>query len=195
MNSKIKSYSALAMAASAVIPMACKKNEVNDPNITDKTIYKSIVAVQATPLSNFIAVDSIDVDGNGLFDMGFVIGVNLNDSSATAYCVNPRNLSQVLTDGSNVLKIVAEETSIDSNSTTWQNLGLIHQKNLASSTNIGIGGQGDKFIAFRFRSSDTSSDIYNGWMKVNLSADLKIFIVKELAYPNTPNTAIKAGAK
>ncbi len=77
MNKKIRNYSALALAAVAVIPAACKKSDgiiddtTDDPNIKDTTLSKVFTGV-GTPAA-FTLEDSIDVDNNGTFDFDIYV--------------------------------------------------------------------------------------------------------------------------
>jgi hypothetical protein len=48
MHAKIKSYSALALASAAVLPLGCSKDK-NDADIVDLAINKTITAVAVSP--------------------------------------------------------------------------------------------------------------------------------------------------
>lgn len=62
---------------------------------------------------------------------------------------------------------------------------------VGDSYNSNFRDAGDKYIGFRLRSG---AAFKYGWMKVSLSGTSSMtFVIKELAYQNTPNTAIKAG--
>ncbi|MHB1279599.1 MAG: T9SS type A sorting domain-containing protein [Bacteroidia bacterium] len=62
---------------------------------------------------------------------------------------------------------------------------------IGDSYNSNFRDAGDKYIGFRMRSGTAYK---YGWMKVNLSGTGSMtFVIKELAYQNTENTAIKAG--
>jgi hypothetical protein len=196
MNAKIKTYSALAMASAAAIPMACKK-ESNDPNIIDKVINKKIIAVDNSP-STFLGFDSIDLDGNGIFDVAFVSLVAKNDSSAMVYCGELNNLFAVLNESTSsyyslpLAKGVTLDTfNFDANQ--FVPISVFHRKNLLTPINKGIAGQGDKYIGFVFEG--TVSNYHAGWMKINLSADFKTLTIKEYAYRKDPVLSIEIGAK
>lgn len=194
MNSKIKCYATLAATTAITLPLACKK-EANDPNIADFSINKKFNAVEGS--SAFVKIDSLDFDNNGTYDLSIVLFVKKNDSVANNYLIHLHNNSQLLMGDPYMVKPLNPDDNIDSLSTNWQFGVFLQRKNLAISLNSGIGGQGDKLLGFRFRDEPISPpvNIYYGWMRVNLSADLKTLTIKDYAYQKTPNTAIKAGAK
>lgn len=80
MNKKIKQYSALAIAAAAVLPMACKKDKndnnssIDDPNITVRSLNLTITdndphKRQSSSLHTSAEYSFIDFDNNGIIDM------------------------------------------------------------------------------------------------------------------------------
>ncbi|HNF49941.1 MAG TPA: hypothetical protein PKO18_08215 [Chitinophagales bacterium] len=194
MKKNIKMYSALALGASAILPVACKKDN-NDPNIIDKNIGLSL-SIGASPS---LKIDSIDIDGNGRTDMAFLIGTEDHDSTMISYLTSMNSNSAFIVNANYTVMTIEEGNQQDAITTSSSNLGsvaLFHSKNLGSSTNIGIGGQGDKYIVFAVRDAVAApDDIHTGWMKVNLSSDLKTLTIKDLAYQKNPGVGIKVGAK
>ncbi len=194
MKKNIKMYSALALGATAILPVACKKDK-NDPNIIDKTIGLNL-SIGASPS---FQVDSLDIDGNGLSDLGFALITQKHDSTMVAYMASLNENSAFKVNSNYTLMIFDEGSQLDAISTSSSNIGeigIFHNKNLGTSTNIGIGGQGDKYIAFALRDAIAApDDLHTGWMKVNLSSDLKTLTIKELAYQKNPGVGIKVGAK
>ena len=81
---KIAQYSAIALAASAILPMACKKEtkEADDPNIIHRDLNKTLT------LSSTTKIDSIDVNLDGINELVF-IGVSIGSSDITYLLANP----------------------------------------------------------------------------------------------------------
>jgi hypothetical protein len=197
MNKKIKQYSALALAAATVIPMACKKEEKNDANIEDKSINKIITAVGTA--TEYEKEDSIDIDGDGQFDFEFVVGGEIYDGTTYGFsgASGKKSGDDILaldqTFGPYTVPVAIAKNSgdkLNSTSTNWENFAYFGYK--YGSQEIGFAGDGDKLLGFRFKSGVNT---HYGWMKVNLAADYKTLTIKELAYHKTPNTEIEAGAK
>lgn len=196
MNNKIKSYSALAMASAITVPLACKK-ESNDPNIIDKVINKKIIAVE-TSGSSFLGIDSIDLDNNGIFDIAFAVIVGKNDSTAATYSVGINDNALFLNESGGYFSNLPLNTgttldTFNFSANQFEDISIFHQKDVSISLNKGIGGKGDKYTGIVLRSS--GSNFHAGWMKVNLSADLRTFTIKEYAYQKEPVVSIKIGQK
>ena len=192
-SKKIAQYSAIALAAATVLPMACKKEatEADDPNIVHRDLNKTIFIASSTNV-----VDTIDIDLDGIFDVGFAIYSSATSivsivaglhNSTGIYCdTATAGGSTKFVNGANA-GFTAE--SIYSSS-KWKNIGAIDIQN--STKTGGLSGQGDKYISFAHR---TGLKLFNGWLKLNLSTDRKTIVLKDLAYSVLPATPIKTGAK
>lgn len=194
-NNIIAKYSRLAIAASAVLPLACKvENETDDPNITFRTL-DSTVSPTVLDVNVF---KYIDIDNNGTIDAkiyawqsniytdkfrGTILGEF--DTSGFDVLTNPSGVASLKT-----LKTFNKGELIDSLQTTWQYYGYASMKKTTDS--IGFDGQGDKLVGFRFMNG---ANKHYGWAKISVTNDGKNLTLKELAFDIRPNTPIKAGAK
>jgi len=188
----------LALAASAVIPMACKEDktepddpeiDVISPNFTTTTTgpyeYRdSIFRIGTTDVEVFCSVGSyygdkiayVEFDGYSRFQ---------NDNDVT------------LNGGSwDFLRIANSGTTVDTAYINWNENNdegyLFVNDLLPTPASSGINGQGDKFVAFR---SGSALSFKYGWMKVNVSTDGNTLTIKEIALSNVNNKVIKVGAK
>lgn len=196
MNKKIKQYSALAIASAAVIPMACKKDS-NNADIDDKVLNK-LISTTGTA-SAYFGSDSIDVNGDGVFDLEFNIGggTYYTTAYANSYVEGLRSGNEVVTNNitfnSYTYTMITPKNSgekIGPSSATWNYFGYLGAKYGSETT--GNAGAGDKFYGFRFKAG---ANTHYGWIKINVASDFKSMTVKELAYHKTPNTEIEVGAK
>jgi hypothetical protein len=196
MNKKIKHYSALALATATVIPMACKKDS-NSADIEDKIINKVIGTMGDD--SAFYGEDSIDVNGDGQFDFGFIAkGGNYYGPYAESYGfgINVGNdfvtNEQTFGMGGDIYLVTPKNSGdkISSASSLWTYYGFLGFKQ--GPYEFGSAGSGDKSYGFRFK---VGANTHYGWIKVNLADDYKSLTVKEYAYHKTPNTEIAVGAK
>ena len=194
---KIAGYSAMALAAAAVLPISCKKDKAisDDPEIDVITPNLSLTAPSGaidsstTLLGNEIDlivgkyysddVVYIDFDGNSYFQKDNDVTVN-----GTTW---------------DFLTILNEGATIDTASAAWldgsdndDGYFFVKDNVPAPGASHGINGQGDKFVAFR---QGSGSSFKYGWMKVNVSSDGKTFVLKEMAMSNVFNKVIKVGAK
>lgn len=193
----VKRILAILIMIIAVLPIACKKDS-NDLNIDDRAINKTSVATASG--DNFVGIDSIDIDADGLIDMIFQHGVSASDSIELLVFQfrNANVLSEnidILGDTVPTTKLLSLGTSIDASSTIWQQTAYSSyiSKSIGHLADFGIHGKGDQFLAFQLKRS-VGNYLY-GWMKVNLSNDSKTLIIKELAVQKVINKAIKIGEK
>lgn len=171
----------------------CKKNDTNDPNIEDKIINKTFTTNGNA--ARYGADDSIDVNGDGTYDIKFLFGgvSNADTSFYGGACLKGQVVSNTQNLGGNPLILttsISNGTSVSSASATWNDFGFLGATLISSK--IGFAGDGDNLIGFRFNPGD---GYHYGWMKLNISSDYKILLVKELAYHKTVNTEIQAGAR
>jgi hypothetical protein len=147
--------------------------------------------------ASFLGVDSLDINNDGRFDMGFVIQANTNDSTALSYAIGLQKNAQFLINNVNYINTQLNYgTIISSASAAWNYTCMLHRKDVLAAINMGLGGEGDKFIGFRINDTDAiPAKRYYGWMRINMDANLKTFTIKELAYHKLPDTPIRAGYK
>lgn len=195
-KNKLNRIYVILLVLIAALPMACKKETPNDPNIDDRTINKTIVATASG--SNFVIKDSLDFDLDGAVDLQLI---GIIDDSVQAFIISAHGgslLTEQITILGSFISTNAQLSSgvvLDASSLSWTSssyasynstrVGLVGQ--------FGIHGKGDQFIGFRL--NKTAGNYLYGWIKVNLSDDSKTLIIKELAVQKVINKAIKVGEK
>ncbi len=197
---KIKQYSMLALAASAVIPMACKedKTEPDDPEID--VISPNFTTTTAGPYESRDSIFSIGGTNVELFSsVGLYYGDKIAyldlDGDAKFQKANYVDLNASEWD---MLRILPSGSTIDTSNAAWidpysNDDGYLFVNDLLPTpVSSGINGQGDKFVAFR---TGSASSFKYGWMKVNVSTDGNTLTIKEIALSNVNNKVIKVGAK
>ena len=192
---KIMQYSALALSASAVLPLACKQEETepDDPNINvttpNLTITRSTTNIDTSV--NFLTGEfELYVTDNAYLKSVFVdVDYDTYFQNGIYTSVNGNNLEFVPT--------LNKGTLIDTSASVWNDNnddGYLHvfDKDPSPGAGSGIAGQGDKYIAFRVGGSGSFK---YGWMKVNIPSDINSVTIKEVGMSNLLNTPIKVGAK
>lgn len=191
---KIARYSALALTAAAVLPMACKKDAENDdPNIVHRDLNVSIISTTPTPS----VIDSIDINLDGVYDLGVAVYSSATGTAAIAAGLHNRlsiYCDTAIATGS-IRFIFGADAGFTAPSPytlplNWKPVGVLDIQG-ATKTG-GIGGKGDKYFSFVLKNG---LKIFHGWTKVNISTDRKTLVVKDVAYSVLPDTPIKTGAK
>lgn len=199
--------SIVAFALVSVMLSGCKKEEDKaDPNIIFKT-YNSVTltnsTTESTPSQNF----TFDVDGDGVNDLRIdasfqnvggdttVTQLDLKRANSTDNKVISESFQ--FPDGgplADALKILPNGTKINttSNFTSDGFVVLTAKKGAAVIGSFGFTDGQDKLVGISFK---IGSDTHYGWLKVNVSADLKTMKVVEGAYNKTANAEIAAGDK
>lgn len=197
MNKKLKNYAVLAASTIAILPSACKEEDINDVNIEDKTVNLTFTATG--PSDEYSIEDSVDINNDGLFDFEvYTGGATYYDTFyGGAALIGKTTDNQLLTndlvvDGDTSAFLTPKNSGdkINAASSNWLYYGYAGYT--YGTDKKGIAGAGDKFIGFKFGLSDGP---HYGWMKINLSTDYKTFKIIELAYHKTANTEIAVGAK
>lgn len=167
---------------------SCKKEttETDDPNIIYKASPKTITIVPS-----FSAFDTLDINGDGLGEMGISINNMGGDTGTVMFTTYTQFSSFVLEDivPFPVVKSLAKDEAIPLSSSAYMASGYLTFK--ASGFRKGLIS-GDGYVGFRF----TTGSAYNyAWMRVGLNSSLTELTIYEYAYNAIPGTAIKAGAK
>jgi type IX secretion system substrate protein len=188
LQSKLKSYSALAGAVAAT------------GAVNAQIVYTDVTpdAVANTPLTGL----NIDLDNGGVVD--FIIGLN----SGTSYGFPYNFVATLPQDAANA---IAEDGTIATTPPTSLNAALnlsdpidatipwstATQQVAAivwpSSTSFNAGnwiGATDKYFGFKFL---IGTNTHYGWARCDVSTDGATVTLKDYAYDATPNTAIPAG--
>jgi len=218
-KTKIAQYSVLALAASAVLPVACNKDD--DDKVTDDPLITYVKIDSVLTQTDLDAqVEYIDLNNDGIDDFRMYTDVDSNSSKVKVYSgvyadntTRAAILSKKITgdfflDGStsdkyfNLAKnsgdVVNASQSIWFNGKVSSEVGgftqIFTKAGVTVSDQAGdFAGKGDKFIGVRFK--DGASANHYGWLKVNLSANGRVLRVVDGAYHVTPDAEIKVGAK
>jgi hypothetical protein len=173
---------------------ACKKEEVNNPDIEDVILDFSIETTD--PIGN--AAKDLFIDGEALQDFTFVI-VHPDDNpnqhliQVDVYDSKYELLTnwepgivytsiRTIQKGSNIQPILSE----------WKSGSFVLYISLTVGVTAGFTDIGDQYIAFRKKNS--AGGYFYGWMLVNIENGEKITI-KEYALHKIADTPIKAGEK
>lgn len=185
-----KFMAAIVLLSLSII--ACKEEEVDDPNITYVKINKSITS----PLNRNAVSDTIDVNADGVDDFRmFAVSTAAADTSLT-YLYGSNALfyidsTQTYSDtykAKNLFK--GEQPELMSTKTQWYFYAFTGAKTVPSSR--GYAGVGDVFIPFMFL---VGVNKHYGWMSIKVSSDYRTFKIIDAAFHLTPDTPIKMGAK
>ncbi len=189
------------LMAACLLAFACKKEDNNDPTITDRVVNKTITPIPVGP--NFMISDYLDVDNDGKIDINFF--GQITDSTKTLTLKTDNDSTLILSGytpyasypGGIVptTKDVAINTLVDVSSSYWiavSYTALVSTKK-TKEINTGFHGAGDKYVALKLL-KPSGQDFY-AWMLINVSEDFKTILVKEVAANTTPNEGIKIGEK
>jgi hypothetical protein len=211
LNKKMARYTLLSGAAITLLASCSKdddpETETNDPNIDETDLTPDL---SLTPAMNAGAMDSIDLNGDGIYDMA-VGAYNYNYTyggvtSAVNYgYITGMNGAEVLTeeeivnfdgyiDTVEVVSALGEGNTIGASQVTWFDEAYLGASGTYNGSPISFGkflGQ-DKFVGLKFPVSGNS---HYAWVRLSMSADGSNVMIKEYAYHVTPNTAIVAGDK
>lgn len=197
----MKTTKIITLIAMVVLAVSCKKEkETDNPNINHRTID---IELKSNSYILSSLNQNIDINDDGVQDFRIDLYLNRisNDEfnySAAINSVQTGNelLSQVV-NTYHYLKALTVNQSIDSGSGIWYNFtnAFVFLKSpIYPNTDIefGFAGKGDVLIGFRFM---IGTELHYGWMKINVTADYKSIVVKEVAYEIRPNVEVKAGEK
>ena len=74
----------------------------------------------------------------------------------------------------------------------WNQYSVLDVNVVSPSLIKGAAGKGDKYVSFVFKNGLKP---FYGWLRVNVSADHKTVLIKDLAYSVLPETLVKTGSK
>lgn len=212
MNKKITQYSALAIAAAAMLPLSCKKdktddNGTDDPNITVRTLNLNVSDPDPTKRLSSPAdeLSYIDIDNNGVNDFAAAVyyykydanNIDLYSAIIDVSEDSTNKISSYLVLG-DIPMARAKTTSqtIDSSTPAYYvgYTALYEKEDGTVKYNFQneFKGKGDKYVGVKFK---IGSDFHYGWMKINLSSDGKTLKIIDVAYDTRANTPITVGAR
>jgi len=217
MNKKIKQYSAIALAAAAVIPMSCKKEsdkkttpiDLDDPNITVRSLnltLKDNDPTKRVSSPNEDVQELLDIDNNGTPDFTAVMYYFKN--GADNFTLYSAFVGKDVAHENKISAyyIVSDDIPMANSLTTSEKMQSSTPSYYAAYTSLyekddgdviydfqsEFKGKGDKFVGVKFK---IGTDFHYGWMKINLSSDARTLVISEVAYDTRANTPITIGAR
>lgn len=178
--------------------ISCSKETTNNtttdnPNINHRVINKTL----STALDSTREMLEIDIDDNDTSDYAIQLELRSQYKSVSIVCIPLSNytLSTAAdSESPNVITMLTNNTLINASTTNWNQLSVyaLYRTDITPTVNLGYAGTGDILTGVQFA---INGKMHFGWILVNVSANMKTVIVKEVAYDIRPNTAIKAGEK
>lgn len=174
--------------------IACKKEQVNNPDIDEVKLNISAESTDATSFSY------LDVSLENEISMSFQFFIFHPDTEKNQHTIELRILNSnieflIEPTGLLVINKIEKNTEIKPSSNSWHiNNGrflFMYYYNL-DGTKYGFSDIGDQYIAFRKK--NTTGGYNYGWMLVNIERGEKITL-KEYALHKIADTPIKAGEK
>lgn len=194
-------YSAMALAASAVLPMGCKTEDTvtDDPTIDvfDVNISLSNAAL-LSDRDTTVVIPTFNTEVTMDFDYySYEEGVAIGFYRAADKMNLQNNQSRLIngTTNNKLLVTYGAGSTVDTSTAKWDdgsNYGYLffNDKTPAPGASFGINGQGDKYFFFR---KGTAPSFFYGWVKVNVPTDGKTVTVKQIGVRNVANKPLKSG--
>ena len=150
----------------------------------------------------------LDINNDGINDVDITYGSRGQGSfcgnlKSVWITIAPLNQNETGNNNSNQVAVVQPDTVIDNAAFVWNDTSpqsLASKTTLCSahgsdyhktSTYYGLWrGAVDKYIALRLH---TATDIYYGWVRLDVVSSLNSFTIKDYAFNSIPNQAIVAG--
>ncbi|MBK9328442.1 MAG: hypothetical protein IPM95_03820 [Sphingobacteriales bacterium] len=174
--------------------ISCGK-ETNDENILYRTFNRTV-----TNTTGGFVIDSLDLNGDTYVDAAFLLFRSTSSDSAVCALIG-RNSSASLVDStqsfgslffSKLLERGQVPVVLDPIKKEWAKGAFFASR--ISAVTLGIAGAGDKFIPVAIDNPLTTQYHY-GWVRINVSADLKTIQVIDGAYNYIPDVPVEMGAK
>lgn len=167
----------------------CTKNNQNDPSSF------AYLNVNQTYLLGAIT-QSYDIDNDGQIDWAFTTGdgiyagyPNFSTGHYSVYVAQPFPNSPSVPMG---VKILPLNYPISSNDLYDDHFSPIHCGGCSVDYAPNIAGTGDFYIGFKSQNASRTNSFY-GWVRLNLSSDLKTLIVKDMAMNKVNGGSINVG--
>lgn len=177
--------------------IACKKEEVNNPDIDDVAINFSVESTDPA----VAASKDLFIDGEVLQDFQFVISHPDDDPNQHSIDVrvydSKYELLTHMEDDADVISVIDRGSAIKPSDTYWKGSFILLYHHIITSMgtiyHYGTTDIGDQYIAMRKKNS--SGGYFYGWIKINISNNGQKLEVKEYALHKIADTPIKAGEK
>lgn len=177
--------------------LACKKEEADNPNVNHRTVNLEMKVSSYNANSDM----GIDINDDGMLDFEIELDlykVSNDDYDYYAEIDYEQTGNEILTQVINsdeYIKLLSKNDLISGGSSTWYRNATIFEIERSPGNpeeNFGFAGKGDILVGIRFM---IGTERHYGWMKINVAADYKTIIVKEVAYDIRPDVEVRAGEK
>lgn len=197
---KMMQYSAIALAASAVLPLSCgNKEDTDDPTID---VFDVNVSLNNSALladrDTSVVIPTFNTQVTLDFDYySYKEGVAIGFYRASDNIRLQNNQSRLIngTTNNSLLVTYGAGSTVDTATAKWNSGSyygylFFNDKDPLPGASFGIQGQGDKYFFFR---KGLSPSFFYGWVKVNVPSDGKTATVKQIGVRNVANKPLKAG--
>jgi len=182
-----------------IFATSCKKEtETDNPNINHRTVNLEMKVSSYNAYSSM----SIDIDKDSTIDFGLYLKLNKDNNDKYNYLLTIagevlyNEMKSISINGDDYIKTLSKNDSINVVSfLDWSfdcNIFEIEKTIGNTEEKYGFSGKDDMLIGIRFL---IGTELHYGWLKLDVAADYKSAIVKEVAYDIRPNIGIKAGEK
>lgn len=177
--------------------LACKKEEADNPNVNHRTVNLEMKVSSYNANSDM----GIDINDDGMLDFEIELDlykVSNDDYDYYAEIDYEQTGNEILTQVINsdeYIKLLSKNDLISGGSSTWYRNATIFEIERSPGNpeeNFGFADKGDILVGIRFM---IGTERHYGWMKINVTADYKTIIVKEVAYDIRPDVEVRAGEK
>ncbi|MFN8260909.1 MAG: hypothetical protein U0X41_08265 [Chitinophagales bacterium] len=177
--------------------VSCKKDttEKLNPNIEYHKVDTTLKSFfpQPTLSDRFEYVGYIPFEAKGLA-VSVVISWE-SDPDDIQFYVN--NADGETLDENGYTKAMNAGITVDSTSENWSTYSTISNDYVANPSlpKGNLAGKGDKYVGFRVYPDSSPNEKYNGWAKINVTANGRTVKIIEYAFNKIANKAIKTGEK
>jgi hypothetical protein len=176
---------------------SCKKDDSEklNPNIEYHKVDTTLKSFfpQPTLSDRFEYVGYIPFEEKGLA-VSVVISWESDPDDIEFYVSGTRGETL---DENGYTKAMNAGVTIDSTSESWSTYSTIANDYVANPSlpKGNLAGNGDKYVGFRVYPDSSPNEKYNGWAKINVTANGRTVKIIEYAFNKIANEAIKTGEK
>ncbi|HLP50982.1 MAG TPA: hypothetical protein VK154_08885 [Chitinophagales bacterium] len=177
----------LLLFALPIILNGCTKNNQGQP---DDFAYLEVNQTYVLHSSSDQALQTYDIDNDGQVDWGF--NYSLDIYGLATYGSNYNSFIKINSNAVKILPINYTVSSTEFYSSIGTRIHIWGELDNNIHVNPAVLGNGDFYIGFKSQ-NPTFTNTFYGWAKLNLSADGKTLIVKDMAINTINGGSINVG--